>query len=121
MTVSLPPGSLLRTVPTGTDRVKTALNPLVRPAAVDTAGAGRYARQALAPTLSCHSRYPCGTALSWLQLCTLAVIRHDKAAAAYCGEQAQTVADALYRGVPTPRLRRLRAATANNRGHAAFL
>ena len=116
----VPPDSLLRalhTAPSDTERVKTALRLSAALAATDTSGAGRYARQALA--LSRHSGYDYGTAFSWLQLCTLALIRHDNAAAAYYGEQAQAVSDMLYRHPSTPRLHRLRASIANNRGSVA--
>ncbi|RYU74640.1 ATP-binding protein [Hymenobacter persicinus] len=108
----------LRTAPTDTDRVKTALRLSAALAATDTAQAGRYAHQAL--TLSRRRGYDYGTAYGWLQLCTLAIIRHDNAAAAYYGEQAQRVADALERRTPgAPRLGRLRASIANNRGNVA--
>ncbi|UOQ52783.1 tetratricopeptide repeat-containing sensor histidine kinase [Hymenobacter cellulosivorans] len=117
----LPSDSLrraLRTAPTDTDRIKTTLRLSAALVATDTAQASQYARQALA--LSRRVGYDYGVAYGWLQLCTLAIIRHDNAAAAYYGQQAQTVADALQRRAPeASRLRRLRASIANNRGNVA--
>ncbi|UOQ74915.1 tetratricopeptide repeat-containing sensor histidine kinase [Hymenobacter cellulosilyticus] len=117
----LPSDSLrqaLRTASSDTDRVKTTLRLSAALVATDTAQASQYAHQALA--LSRRVGYQYGAAFSWLQLCTLAIIRHDNAAAAYYGAQAQAVADALQRRAPAaPRLRRLRASIANNRGNVA--
>ena len=103
--------------PTDTDRVKTALRLSAALAATDTAAAGQYARHAL--VLSRQAHYGYGLAYSWLQLGTLALVRHDQATAAVCGERAQAVAAADYRRVPAPRLRRLLASIANNQGNVA--
>jgi len=105
------------TASTDTDRVKTALRLSAALAATDTAAASQYVRRAL--VLSRRAHYGYGLAYSWLQLGTLALLRHDQATAASCGERAQAVAAAEYRRAPTPRLRRLQASIANNQGNVA--
>ncbi|MET4074338.1 two-component system NarL family sensor kinase [Hymenobacter sp. UYCo722] len=115
-----PPDSLLRalqTAATDTTRAKTALRLSAALAATDTAQARRYARQALA--LSQANGYGYGQAHSWLQLSALAIIRNDNARAARYGTLAQAAAMPLYRQRPAPRLARLLAAIANNRGTVA--
>jgi signal transduction histidine kinase len=115
-----PPDSLLRafqTAPTDTSRAKSALRLSAALAATDTAQALRYARQALA--LSQAAGFGYGLAHSWLQLSGLAILRHDNARAARYGALAQAAAAPLYRRQPAPRLARLLAAIANNRGNVA--
>ena len=117
---ALPPDSLLRALQTAapdTSRAKTALRLSAALAATDTAQARRYARQALA--LSQASGFGYGQAHSWLQLSALAIIRNDNARAARYGARAQAAAAPLYRQRPAPRLARLLAAIANNRGNVA--
>jgi two-component system NarL family sensor kinase len=104
----------LRTEPTDTARAKTALRLSAALAPTDTAGASRYARQALA--WSSHSGFGYGQAHAWLQLGAMAIIRHDPARAAACGERAQAAARPL---PATPRVQRLRASIANNLGNVA--
>ncbi|MDQ2795243.1 MAG: tetratricopeptide repeat protein [Bacteroidota bacterium] len=114
------PDSLLRalqTATTDTARAKTALRLSAALAATDTARARRYARQALA--LSQATGFGYGQAHSWLQLSALAIIRNDNARAARYGARAQAAAAPLYRQRPAPRLARLLAAIANNRGTVA--
>ncbi|MEJ7658757.1 MAG: tetratricopeptide repeat protein [Hymenobacter sp.] len=84
--------------------------------ATDTAGAGRYARQALA--LSTRAGFGYGRAVSWLRLSSLAIIRNDNAVADHYGVLAQA-ADQLSGPTPSPRQQRLRAGVANNRGNVA--
>ncbi|GAA4037435.1 hypothetical protein GCM10022409_23070 [Hymenobacter glaciei] len=117
---STPPDSLLRALQAAssdTARAKTALHLSAALAATDTAQALRYARQALA--LSQASGFGYGQAHSWLQLSALAIIRNDNVRAARYGTQAQAAAAPLYRQRPAPRLARLLAAIANNRGSVA--
>ena len=114
------PDSLLRalqTAPTDTTRAKTALRLSAALAATDTAQARRYAHQALA--LSQAAGFGYGQAHSWLQLSALAIIRNDNGRAGRYGELAQAAAAPLYRQRPAPRLARLLAAIANNRGNVA--
>ena len=115
-----PPDSLLhalRTAPTDTTRAKAALRLSAALAATDTAAARRYARQALA--LSQAAGFGYGQAHSWLQLSALAIIRNDNARAGRYGALAQAAAGPLFRQRPAPRLARLLAAIANNRGNVA--
>ena len=107
----------LRAAPNDTTRVKLALRLSAALLGADTAQAGHYARQALA--LSRLAKYDYGLAYGWLQLCTLALVRHDNTAAARYGARAQAVANALYRHAPAPRLRQLLVGIANNRGNVA--
>jgi two-component system NarL family sensor kinase len=104
----------LRTEPTDTARAKTALRLSATLASTDTAGASHYARQALA--WSTRAGFGYGQSHAWLQLGALALIRHDPARAAACGQQAQAKAQPL---PATPRVQRLRASIANNLGNVA--
>ena len=107
----------LQAAPTDTARAKAALRLSAALAATDTAQARRYARQALA--LSQVAGFGYGQAHSWLQLSALAIIRNDNARAGRYGALAQAAAMPLYRQQPAPRLARLLAAIANNRGNVA--
>ncbi len=107
----------LRTPAPDSARAKTALRLSAALTATDTAGAGQAARLALA--LSRRAGFGYGQAHGWLQLGSLAIISHDNVRAAACGQRAQALADSLYRRQPSPRLRRLLAAIANNRGNVA--
>ncbi|MDJ0365664.1 sensor histidine kinase [Hymenobacter sp. H14-R3] len=107
----------LRTETSDSARAKTALRLSVALTATDTAGAGRYARQALA--LSTRAGFSYGRAVSWLRLSSLAIIRNDNAAADRYGALAQATADQLAGPAPSPRQQRLRAGVANNRGNVA--
>ena len=100
-----------------TTRAKTALRLSAALAATDTAAARRYARQALAWSRAAGFGY--GQAHGWLQLSALAIIGNDDARAARYGALAQAAAEPLYRQRPAPRLARLLAAIANNRGNVA--
>ncbi len=107
----------LRTEPADTTRAKTALRLSAALTATDTAAAGQLARQALA--FSTRAGFGYGQAHAWLQLGSLAIIRNDNAAAARLGRLAQAAAAPLTRPPLAPRLRRLLASIANNRGNVA--
>ncbi len=107
----------LRAPAPDTSRAKTALRLSAALAATDTAAARRYARQALDWSRAAGFGY--GLAHGWLQLSALAIIGNDNARAARYGALAQAAAEPLYRQRPAPRLARLLAAIANNRGTVA--
>ena len=107
----------LRAPAPDTARAKTALRLSAALAATDTVRARQYARQALA--LSQAAGFGYGQAHGWLQLSALAIIGNDNVRAGRYGERAQAVAAPLYRQRPAPRLVRLLAAIANNRGNVA--
>ena len=111
----------LRTEARDSARAKTALRLSVALTATDSAGAGHYARLALA--LSRRAGFAYGQAVSWLRLSSLAIIRNDNAAAARYAALAQAAADQsagpALGPTPPPRVRRLLAGIANNRGNVA--